>query len=197
MATLTDLKLILLRIRSHLLANPVSTRGTGTPVDDPAHPRELEELDLLRQQLELVVRDLNSEANLLGVREQSLKKMSRKMSPDDRYRATASVHGRQSELEELLRLANDLKALLEDLLMKSGLIGEGEIAQGIGEFVEKMHQTMQSHGEIEQLTNGPALFPAAKSQFGGSLEAVTIFVFAALRVLVYLRKRGERSGNKG
>ena len=197
MATLTDLKLILLRIRSHLLANPVSTRGTGTPVDDPAYPRELEELDLLRQQLELVVRDLNSEANLLGVREQSLKKMSRKMSPDDRYRATASVHGRQSELEELLRLANDLKALLEDLLMKSGLIGEGEIAQGIGEFVEKMHQTMQSHGEIEQLTNGPALFPAAKSQFGGSLEAVTIFVFAALRVLVYLRKRGERSGNKG
>jgi hypothetical protein len=196
MATLTDLKLILLRIRSRLLTNPVAMRGTGTPVDDPAHPRDLEELDRLSRQLELVMRDLKSETSLLQVRAQSLRKMSRKMSPEDRYRATASVHGRQSESQDLLNLANDIKALLEDLLKKGGLIGEGEISQGIGDFVEKMHQAMQSHGEIEHVTHGPALIPG-ESHLEGSLEGVTIFVFAALRVLVYLRKRRERARNNG
>ena len=189
MATLTDLKLILYRIHNHLLAHPAFMRGTGTPVDDPAHAREIEELDRLSWQLGLVMRDLKSKANLLRVREQNLWNTSRQ----DRYRAAASVHDQQSDMEELLKFANSLQALLEDLIESNGKIGEGELSQGIGEFIEKMRRAMHTHGESGQVADGPAYIPAAKSQLGGSVEAITIFVFVALRVLVHIRKGGERN----
>ena len=43
MATLSDLKLLLYRIRGHLIESPVFSLGTGVPVDDPAHARERDE----------------------------------------------------------------------------------------------------------------------------------------------------------
>jgi hypothetical protein len=191
--TLTDLKLILYRINDHLLAHPVFVRGRGTPVDDPAHTREIDELDRLSIQLGLVVRELRSKANLLRVREQNLWKNPR----EGRYGAAASVHDQQAELEKVLEFANDLQAVLEDLIERSSSIGEGEMSQGIGEFIEKMRHLMHTHGEIGQLTDGSAYIPAGKSQVGGSVEAVTLFVFVALRVLVHLRKRGAQGDQNG
>jgi hypothetical protein len=96
-------------------------------------------------------------------------------------------------LEDLLKFANSLQALLEDLIESNGKIGEGELSQGIGEFIEKMRRAMHTHGESGQVADGPAYIPAAKSQLGGSVEAITIFVFVALRVLVHIRKGGERN----
>ena len=72
MATLSDLKLLLYRIKTNLIAHPVFIRGTGSTVDDPAHDRETKELDTLSLQLSLILRELKSQANLLTVREQNL-----------------------------------------------------------------------------------------------------------------------------
>ena len=188
MATLSDLKLLLYRLRGHLIEHPVFSRGTGVPVDDPTYAREIAELDQLSLQLSLILRELKNKSHLLGVQEQNLWNVPR----SDRYRAAASVQSQQAELYEVLKLAKELQALLEDLIKRSGLIGEGELSQGIGEFIEKMYHQAHAHGETQSMPDGLAYVPASKSELGGSVEAVTIFVFVALRALLYMRKHDKQ-----
>jgi hypothetical protein len=187
-ATLSDLKLLPYRIRGHLIEHPVFSRGTGVPVDDPAHAREIAELEQLSLQLSLILRELKNKSNLLGVQKQNLWNVPR----TDRYRAAFSVQSQQAELHEVLKLAKELQALLEDLMKRSGLIGEGELAQGIGDFIEKMYHQAHAHGETQNMPDGLAYVPASKSELAGSVEAVTIFVFIALRALLYMTKRGKQ-----
>jgi len=188
MATLSDLKLLLYHIKGHLIEHPVFSRGSGVPVDDPAHARETAELEQLSLQLTLILRELRNKSNLLSVREQNLWNVPRA----DRYRAAASVQSQQAELYDVLKSARELQALLEDLMKRSGLIGEGELSQGIGDFIEKMYHQAHAHGETQNMPDSLAYVPASKSELGGSVEAVTIFVFVALRALLHLRKRGGR-----
>lgn len=71
MATLSDLKLLLYRIRGHLIEDPAFISGTGVSVDDPAYARERDVLDRLSLQLSVILRELKNRSNLLGVQEQS------------------------------------------------------------------------------------------------------------------------------
>jgi hypothetical protein len=186
MPKISDLKLLLYRVNARLTEHPVFTRGTGVPVDDPAHDRENAELGRLSLQLSLIARELNSKSNLLSIRE----KTTRSMSQSDRYRATASIRDQQAEISEVLALAKELQARLEGMIRKSCSIGDGELAQGIGDFIEKMYHQCHTHGETQNMPDGLAYLPAGKEDFGGSVEGVTIAVFVALRVLLHLRKRG-------
>lgn len=188
MATLSDLKLLLYRIRGHLIENPVFSSGTGVPVDDPAHARERDELDRLSLQLSVILRELKNKSNLLGLQAQNLWNVPR----TDRYRAAASVKGQQAEVYQVLKLARELQTLLEDLMRRSGLIGEGELAQGIGDFIEKMYHLAHAHGETQGMPDGLSYMPASKGELGDSVEGVTILVFVALRAFLYMRKRGKR-----
>jgi len=180
--------MLLFRIREQLVAHPVFTRGTGVPVDDSARVSELEELDRLSLQLSLVSRELKSKSNLLGVREQNLWSVPQ----NDRFRAAASVHSQQAEVAEVVKLAGEIKCLLEDLLRKSGLIGEGELAHGVGELIEKLYHEAHAHGEVQNMPDGLSYTAPSKGEFGGTVEGVTILVFVALRALVYAAKRAGK-----
>jgi hypothetical protein len=185
--------MLLYRIRGRLIEHPVFGRGTGVPVDDPGQVRELEELDRLSLQLSLVLRELKSKSHLLGVREQNLWNVPR----SDRYRAATSIQGQQNELNEVLKLAIEVQKLLEDLIRKSGLIGEGELSQGVGEFIEKMYHQAHSHGEVQNMPDGLAYISPSKGEYAGSVEGVTIFVFVALRALIYMGKRAGKAQSAG
>ena len=187
-ATLSDLRMLLFRIRGRLIEHPVFSHGTGVPVDDPGYARELEELERLSLQLSLIMRELKNKSNLLSVREQNLWNVPR----PDRYRAASSIQSQQSDVNDVLKLAREVQALLEDIMRRSGLIGEGELSQGIGEFIEKMYHQAHVHGETQGMPDGLAYMPANKGEFGGSVEGVTIFVFVALRAFVYLAKRAGK-----
>src|SRR5664279_4004740 len=171
MASLSDLQLLLYRIKTHLVDHPVFVRGTGSPVDDPAHDRETKQLDVLSLQLSLIVRDLKSKANLLGLREQSLRVTNR----GERYNEAASIRGQQADLNEVLKLAFEIQGLLEDLIRRNASLGEGELSQGLGEFIEKMYHLAHQHGETQQMPDGLSYLPAGRTQAGGSVESVTIF----------------------
>jgi len=188
MAGISELRMLLCRIREHLIAHPVFTRGTGLPVEDPSRDRELEELDRLSLQLSLVWRELKNRSNLLAVREQNLWNVARK----DRFRAAASIRSHQAEVADLLTLARQVQSLLEDLLRKSGLISEGELAKGIGEFIEKLYHAAHAHGEVQNMPYGLAYTSPAQGELGGTVEGVTILVFVALRALVYAAKRAGK-----
>ncbi len=193
MASTTELRMVLFRIRQALLAHPVFVRGTGVPVDDPARARELEDLDRLSLQLSLVLRELKSKSSMLGLREQNLWNVSH----NERYRAAASVHAQQAGLNDVLDLANEVKALLEDLMRRSGLIGEGEVAQGIGELIEKLYHQAYTHGEVHNMPDGLAYSTPAPGHYAGTMEGVTILVFVALRAYIYAMKRAGKSVGMG
>ncbi len=185
MASTSELRMLLFRIRGKLIEHPVFTRGTGVGVDDPARNRELDELDKMGLQLSLILRELKNKAHLLGVREQNLWNVS----PQDRFRAEASIKGQQAELNEVLSLARELQRLLEDLIRKSGLIGEGEMAQGVGELIEKLYHQAHAHGEVNGMPDGLAYRSPSNGELGGTVEGVTILVFVALRAFIYAAKR--------
>jgi hypothetical protein len=127
---------------------------------------------------------LTNRSNLLGVQAQNLWNVPRQ----DRYRAESSVKGQQAEVYQVLKLARELQALLEDLMKRSGLIGEGEVAQGIGEFIEKIYHLAHAHGETQGMPDGLSYMPASKAELGDSVEGVTILVFVALRAFLYMRR---------
>ena len=188
MATVSELRMILFRIRAKLVEHPVFSRQGGVPIDDPAHDRELAELDRLGLQLSLVLRELKNRSNSLAAREENLWNIA----PQDRFRAAASIRSHQAGVNELLVLAREIQALLEDLIRKSGLLGEGEIAQGIGELIEKLYHQAHEHGEVNGMPDGLSYTSPKPNEFGGSLEGMTILVFAALRAFVYLSRRKTR-----
>jgi hypothetical protein len=185
--------MLLYRIKGKLFAHPVFARGTGIPIDDPARVGELEELDRLSFQLSLILRELKNKSHLLDVREQNLWNVAQK----DRYRTAASVHTQQSNVADVLKLAAEIQTMLEDLMRKSGMIGEGELSQGIGEFIERMYHLAHAHGEVQNMPDGLAYTSPAKGEFGGTVEGVTILVFVALRAFIYVAKRKSKTKSTG
>jgi hypothetical protein len=191
MASVSELRMVLFRIRAKLVEHPVFTRQRGVPIDDSALDRELAELDRLGLQLSLVLRELGNRSNSLAVRERTLWNFA----PQDRFRASASVRSQQAGVNELLALTGEIQTLLEDLIRKSGLLGEGEVAQGIGELIEKLYHQVYEHGEVNGMPDRLSYVSPKPNEFAGSIEGVTILVFAALRAFVYLAKRKSGSRN--
>ncbi|HEU5339646.1 hypothetical protein [Edaphobacter sp.] len=185
MATLPELKMLLYRIQGELMKQPVFVRGKGVPVDDPSHSREMEELERLSLRLSLVLRELKSSANLLAAQRQGLWNVPR----PERFGAAAAIRSRQMETDEVLRLAREIQELLEELIRRNGQIEEGELAKGIGELIEKLYHQAHVHGETQQIPDGLAYMPAARGEYAGSVEGVTLFVFVALRAWLRLMKQ--------
>ena len=192
MASTTELRMLLFRIRQQLTAHPVFVRGKGVPVDDPARPREIAELEKLGLQLSLAIRELQNRTNSLGVRAQNLWNVPHK----DRFSAAASIRSQQADVDEVLKLANDLNALLQDMLRRSGLIGEGELSQGVGELIEKLFHQATMHGEVPHMPRGLAYSKPVTGQFAGSLEGATILAFMALHAYLYVLKRGGKTAGR-
>ena len=171
-------------LRQRLMRHPVFVRGTGSPVDDPAHNEETHLLDSVRQSLGILIRDLNNHKHLLSAQEQAVWRTPR----DSRFSRTSSIGDQQRNLDELLRIAADVQRLLEDLIRKSGLLSTGEVACGIGETISRLFA--QSHNHDVLIPAGrPAYKPLAPGQFNASPEAATIAVFVALQAYTSLRRR--------
>ncbi|HUB30842.1 MAG TPA: hypothetical protein VL967_14140 [Terracidiphilus sp.] len=190
MASLYELRTLLFRIKAKLVEHPVFTRQAGLPADDPAHARELAELDRLELQLSLVLRELGNRSNSLSVRRDNLWNVK----PEHRFRVAASIRSQQEGVNEVLALGREIQRLCEDLIRKSGTVGEGEIAQGIGELIEKLYHQAHAHGETNGMPDGIAYISPKANELGGSVEGVTILVFVALRAFLHLAKR--KPGNE-
>jgi hypothetical protein len=190
-STLGELKMALVHIKGKLFQHPVFTRRAGLPIDDSGRTRELEELDALNFQLSIVIRELRNKSNSLTGRQASLWGMR----PEDRYRAAASIRGQQAEVQEVLRLAAEIQQMLEDLIRNSGLIPEGDVAEGLAKFIEQMYHQAHTHGEVHNVPDRLSYVPApAHGEFGGSIEGVTILVFMALHAYTYALKHLKRPG---
>jgi hypothetical protein len=189
MSTLNDLTNQLTRIQQRIVAHPVFGRGTGLPVDNPGYVREADELERMSAELDIVIRNTSSHLHLLSANQQGLWNVPR----ERRYSAAASIHQQQLDADRLMRTANDVRKLLNDLMRRSGRVSDGDIADKVGEFIKHWHET-HSHqtGHSEPVPHAPAYLPPG--HFQASPEAATIAVYAALRALAYfLRKRKDRA----
>lgn len=186
MASLNSLRMVLYRIRARLVEHPVFTRQTGVPVSDPSYNTEREELEKLKDQLGLVLRELNNRSNLLEVRTRNLWNIPQ----TERFRARASIRSHTDETDEVLALAREVRDLLQDLMQKSGRISQGELADGIGKFIEKLHHEGHTHSEVAG-NHGLSYTKVQPNEHAGSLEGVTILVFALLQAWLHVSKRKD------
>ena len=185
MPTLPELKMLLYRIQEELPKQHAFLHGKGVPVDDPSYNRNIEELERLSLRLSLILRELNNKSNLLLAQKQGLHKIPQ----PQRFGAAASLRSREIETNEVLRLAQDIQKLLEDLISRNGQIEEGEVAERIGDLIEKLYHQAHLQGETQHIPDGLAYMPAAKTNYAGSVEAVSLLVFIALRAYIHLAKR--------
>jgi len=184
MASLSEIRFLLFRIRDKLTSHPAFLRRGGT-VEDPGHVRENEELEELSLQLSLILRNLKSRSNLLSLREQNLWSIK----PNERYRAAASIASQQNETFAILKLANEIRELLEDMIGRNSSIDRAQLLHGFAEFVEKLYHQAYTNGETQNMPDGLSYISASKADFGGSVESVMVAVFVGLRALLHLRKR--------
>jgi hypothetical protein len=184
MNSMTAMKAHLDIIKQNLLQNPISFRGAGLPIDDPAHTEETRRLYELNQRLEILVRELKNRRHLLSAQEQAVRKTPR----EQRYSPKSSILNQQQSVEELLRTAAHVQKLVEDLIRRSGLLTEGELDKGVGELIGQLFS--QSGGSGTLL---PSPHPTYKhlmpGQFNESPEAAAMAVVVALRVLIHLYRR--------
>jgi hypothetical protein len=175
----------LLNIRQRLARHPIFVRGHGLPQDDPAFTSEMQELVRLSERLALVIRELRSRSNLLQAQAQGLWKVP----PERRWRPAESIRQQDRELQQVLEMAADIQRLVEDLIRRSGLVAEGDVAVNIGELVNKLYQQSHSDGLIG--AHPPSYLPYAPGHFEHTAEGATILVFVALRALTHLFKRAK------
>lgn len=183
MSSLYPLRNTLWSIRSKLTSRPDFLRRTGSSIDEPGHFAELRELDELNSQLGLVLRELNNRANLLEVRRRNLWNIS----PQDRFRARSSVRSQTDDLNDVLALARDVKSMLDDMLLDSGLISKEEAAKGLGEWIEHMYHQAHEAGELQDSHHHSTYINP--NQHAGSVEGVTIAIYITLQVVSSVARR--------
>lgn len=187
--SVSQAKILLRQILDQLVRHEQFTRPSGTGIDDPAHFRELEELERLSVRLSLIVRELQSRSNLLTARQNNI----RKVPHETRFTEQASIQGQQFEVSEALKLAAQIQELLESMLRKSGLMSTGEMAENIGKFIEKAYKEFRTHGEVSD-PGGQLEYRPIRHEMG--IEWASAAVFMALSVYIRLRRRSERKNNQ-
>lgn len=186
MASTEALRVLLFRINNQILQHPTFTRDGGVPVDDPAYYRESQELERASLQLGLILRELKQKANLLNIRTQGAR-----FAPLDQRFRVSSMKGQHDELRSLNEMARNLQKTLEDLIRKNGNLGEGETAEKLAEFIEKIFKQAETHSETHDVSHGLEYTNYHAPHVGG-LEGIVIPIFILLRVLNYLRRNRKK-----
>ena len=192
MSSLYSLRSTLWGIRNRLTSRPDFLHRTGSSVDEPGHFAELRELDKLKDQLGLVLRELNNRANLLEVRKRNLWNIS----PQDRFRARSSIRSQTDDLNDVLALANDVKSMLDDMFLDSGLISKEDAAKGLGEWIQHIYHQAHEAGELLDSHHHSTYTSLQPDHFAGSVEGVTLAIYVSLQVVSYLAKRVSESRKK-
>lgn len=173
------------RLLSHLRLKLIQYSGEqGLTVGDPEFPRKIDELNRMNETVGLSMRELKSALHAANLREQGLWTIPR----DNRYGPTASAKDQKRQIDDLLRDAAEVQALVEKLL---GRICSGNEMEGV-DTVAKLIELATGHesGTAEQvLPKYPAYVPASQAHLQASPENAVIMAYVAIRGLVIVSKK--------
>lgn len=188
MATLTNLKQLLYSIRKQMLQRPVFYRGTGVMRDDPSFHDEIRMFEDHMARLSLVMKALDSNQTSLQVRKQNLRRIPR----DVRYQAEASIDSQEKEIDEILRLANELKVQLTELASRNSTYDKGQMVISAMETVQHQYHLKHDLQQMIEAPSGPAYEGIAPMMHADTIEGATILVYLALQGLVKVMKKAAR-----
>jgi hypothetical protein len=176
MATLSNLKQVLVGIRDKILERPAFLTGTGALPDDAAYDKEIRIFEDLESRLSIAMRELKSKANLLQLQRQNLPGVSR----EDRYRQAASIESQEKETREAIELANQVRDLLNDTIRKNSTFSSGDIAHAAVDNIQHQYHFKEAFQQMVEVSGGPVYKPAS-NEHADTIEAATILVFLALQ----------------
>ncbi|MGB9105114.1 MAG: hypothetical protein WCC59_10165 [Terriglobales bacterium] len=165
-SSINNLAHILLCIKHRLIQHPVFILGAGVPIDDPAFVRCTDELDHLSQRLDLLLRELRTREHLLRARERNLWNVPR----ESRYAPASSVRQQQASVRDLSKEAVEIRKLLDDLLMRSVNVSEGDAADKIGGAVKEWFHSREGQSFAAHTSTTPGGL-AYMPYFAGQLQA--------------------------
>jgi len=184
MADMSILRAQLDRVRRELVSSPVF--ASGRPDDANKAAEEALRLERLADSVALILRELNSSASLLRVREQQLQKVP----PAQRYSAQQSIR----QLSENVRLLRDdaqsLAELIRDLLDRNGVLNSVQKAKNVLDLMEDLekaagHDAGAMAAQTLHATGHDAVYSAhtggSPLAVGGVLNLI-VFIYLGLKV---------------
>jgi hypothetical protein len=185
----------LYQIRCKVTQLPVFVENKGVKADDPAYWERINELDNLKSQLSLVIRDLVNAQLQLDVQQRNIPPSVRGQARQDmRYR----IGQRKAEAFGLMLEAQKVLSLVEDLSVRNGLIDADEGAEDLIKMGFQLYDQLSTHAGQEKLVD-PTQSHISPAEMSGSPEQAMLAVFMSLHALIsYLkkRKRDSSDGNK-
>jgi hypothetical protein len=168
---------------------PVFVEGKGVKVDDPAYWRRIDELDTLKMQLAIVIRDLNSAQNQFDVQQKNIPPSIRGQNRSDvKYR----IGQRKAEAFGLLLEAQKVQSLVDELCAKNGMIDAEEGAEDLIGSGAKLFEQL-THTKQEQIVSPQQGTHISAADLSASPEQALIGVFMTVHALIsYLRKRKKQ-----
>ena len=185
MADLSVIRGRLGQIRQELTISPAFTFG---PPDDAAKATgEINRLERLRENLDLIIRDLGSHESALQARVSQLKNVPR----DQRYTAEQSLKQLELNVQSVQQEAQSLAEFARDLLVRNGLLNPMQKAKDFLELANELDKFVgpQAHSEIahalqmaKPMTIG--MPPAGGSTWSmGGIAGLLAFVYVAIKAL--------------
>lgn len=188
MAIFSQVRMNLFQIRSKLTSQPVFLKNSGAAVDDPGYTKGVEELDSLRQQLLLLIRDLTSTQNRLAVQRSNIPPSVR---GDDRRAMQWGLGQQQSEAADLMRQALDLQKLIEKLIRKNGTLTLNDGADNLSQMLGSTYANLTT-GQQDAGIGQPWLDHVSQPHADVLPEHAILGVYVMLRVLIYLLTKGKK-----
>ena len=177
----------LFRIRSRLLEMPVFS--SGRPTDDDKADEQTSQLDVVQQQLEVILRDLKSDAHFA----QLLVKGARNAPLEHRWAARESAEQKSRNVGLLIAETEALAALVRDLLQRNGLLTPTQVGKDVIDLIEEFQKHL-SHTKTgtQQHTDQPAYGPANPGEL--HLEAVgPLITFLIVAVRYWKQQRSRKA----
>lgn len=174
-------------LRGLLIAHPAFVKGSGTAVDDPGHVREIEELEDIRKQLAIILREIKNKRNFLAMQERGAKKLP----PADRFRTVSGARTQDKEWERLSALAEELTALIKQLTYENNQLNT---IDAVGGLVSQIMETGENAHDLQALiekSHGPTYNTQQHGEVG--IEGALLPLIVALAMLVsFLKKKRSR-----
>jgi hypothetical protein len=181
MSRLQAIAATLRAIQAKLPKHPAFLKQAGSMPDDPSHTRDREELFTLQQRLAISIRELESQRNMLDLREQVAFKIPR----EQRFREKQSLRDKGDSLQAVYQLATSVLREVEDLI---GANSRPPIADIVAAIVE---QGLDPQGQIQViLLRDKGHHDALKNDAQTVQNIPAVFMMAVL--LGYLCVMGAR-----
>ena len=156
---------------------------SGAPEEVQERNLRIQELERIRANLRVIVRDLQSEQHRLWAMQRNLGKISR----DQRWPANQSLGQQQKNLQNAKKQAEDLAEAVRQLMDKNGLLSGLQMSLKVNALIENLEKTADQGHAIHQIMSelgvpSIGMLPTEPASFSALIPTLVFVIYGIRRI---------------